>query len=131
MPSIGNMFQVTVAPLNRSGSSPSESVRLRPDTAAMSANARVRAFQSCRSRYDTSPRSIPFAWCVVCSETSALGIAERQRPDGDRVDDAEDRAVDADAERQARDGQRRKARVLDQCAGGVAQVLQERVHLAS
>ena len=31
------MFQVTVAPLNRSGSSPSDSVRLRPVTAAISA----------------------------------------------------------------------------------------------
>ena len=73
MPSIGNMFQVTVAPLKRSGSSPSDSVRLRPVTAAMSASVRVRAFQSCRSRYDTSPRSIPFAWWVVASATSASG----------------------------------------------------------
>ena len=32
MPSIGNMFAVTVAPVSRSGSSVSESVRLRPLT---------------------------------------------------------------------------------------------------
>ncbi len=56
MPSIGNMFQVTVAPLKRSGSSPSDSVRLRPDTAANSSKLCVRALQSCRSRYDTLPR---------------------------------------------------------------------------
>jgi hypothetical protein len=46
MPSIGNMFQVTVAPLKRSGSSPSDKVRLRPLTAARSASVPVRAFQS-------------------------------------------------------------------------------------
>jgi hypothetical protein len=58
-PIIGNMFQLMVEPLKRSGSSLSDSVRLRPVTVAMSANDRVRAFQSCTSRYDTAPRSIP------------------------------------------------------------------------
>ena len=43
MPIIGNMFQLMVEPLNRSGSSLSDSVRLRPVTVAMSANdARAR-----------------------------------------------------------------------------------------
>jgi hypothetical protein len=37
-----------------------------------------------------------------------VGVAKRQRPDRHRVDDAEDRAVDADAERQAEDRQRRE-----------------------
>ena len=67
------MFQLMVEPLKRSGSSLSDSVRLRPVTVAMSANDRVRAFQSCTSRYDTAPRSIPLTWCVVCSETRRSG----------------------------------------------------------
>ncbi len=67
------MFHVTVAPLNRSGSSPSDSVRLRPVTVAISDSTRVRAFQSCTSRKEAPPRSTPFARCVVWSETSRPG----------------------------------------------------------
>ena len=130
MPSIGNMFQVMVAPLNRSGSSPSDSVRLRPATAAISANAWVRDLQSRRSRDDTLPRSMPLAWCVVCERDQASGVAKRQRPDRDGVDDAEDGAVDADAERQAGNGQRGEPGVLDERPGRVAQILQECVHKA-
>ena len=73
MPIIGNMFQLIVEPLKRSGSSLSDNVRLRPVTVAMSANARVRAFQSCTSRYEALPRSSPLAWWVVWSDTRPSG----------------------------------------------------------
>jgi hypothetical protein len=57
-------------------------------------------------------------------------VAERQRPNRHRVDHAEDRAVDPDAERETGNGERREPRVLDQGAGGIPQVLEEGIHLA-
>ena len=73
MPSAGNRFQVTVAPLNRSGSSLSDSVRLRPPTPASSSNEWVRVFHSRQSGYETDPRSTPLPGRVVYTATSRAG----------------------------------------------------------
>src|SRR5439155_9232509 len=49
-------------------------------------------------------------------------------PNRNRVHHAENGAVDADAQRETDDGERGKPGVLNQGAGGVAQVLEERIH---
>src|SRR5262249_51233857 len=59
-----------------------------------------------------------------------VGVLEGQRPDGDSVDDAENRAVDADSEGEAEDGESREAGTLDQSAGGETQVVQQRFQLS-
>ncbi len=52
----------------------------------------------------------------------------RQRPEQHRVDQAEDRRVGADAERQRDDGEDREARRRAQRAPGVSQILQQAFH---
>ena len=54
-----------------------------------------------------------------------LGVRDRQPLEERRVDQAEDRGVRADPEREGEDGGRREARLLPQHARGVAQVLQQ------
>ena len=120
----GTCSSVTVAPLNRSGSSLSESVRLRPVTAAISAKRARPRLQSCRSQIRHAAALDPVGLMGGVERDQRVGIAKRQRTDGDRVDDAEDRAVHADPERQAGDGQRREARVPHERSDGVAQVLE-------
>ena len=51
------------------------------------------------------------------------GIAERQRPDLHRIDDAEHRAVDADAEREADDGEGGESRIVGERSDGVPKIL--------
>ena len=60
-----------------------------------------------------------------------VGIAKRQGPDGDGIDHAEHGAVDADAERETEETDGGEARGLEQCAGGVAQILSETIHGAA
>src|SRR5690242_11714384 len=50
---------------------------------------------------------------------------DRQRPEQDRVDDAEDRAVDPDPERERQEGDERAAGRLAEAAHGVAEALAE------
>ena len=57
-----------------------------------------------------------------------LRCTKRQRTDGDRVDHAEYRAVHADSQREAGNGQCGKARIRHERAYRVAQVLEQRVH---
>ena len=59
--------------------------------------------------------------------TRRSGSPERQRPQQHRVDDAEDRGVGADAEREREDGGRGEAGILAQHAHGVDEVLAQRV----
>jgi len=58
-------------------------------------------------------------------------VSERQGPDRHGVHDAEDRAVDADAESQAQNRQGREARLRGEIAEGVSEVLNECVHVPS
>ena len=57
-----------------------------------------------------------------------VGLGERQRLQQDCVDDAEDRAVRADAEGQRRDGHEREAGRLPQPSQRVDEVLAQGVH---
>ena len=57
-----------------------------------------------------------------------LGIAERQRRQQHRIDDAEDRRVGADPQRQREDGDDRERRPLEQRPAGEAKVLQQGLH---
>ena len=73
--------------------------------------------------------------CVVCPDSplrvavgdpdQPIGLGERQRPQEQRVDDAEDGGAGADAEPGDEDGERREAGVAPQRADGVAQILKE------
>ena len=58
-----------------------------------------------------------------------LGVDVRQRPQQDRVHHAENRRARADAERDRRDSDRREAGILPQHSGGVAEILEEVVHM--
>jgi hypothetical protein len=58
----------------------------------------------------------------------AIRIAIRQRPQDHRVDDAENRRVGADAERERQQRDERKARLLDERANREAKVLEEGGH---
>ena len=58
----------------------------------------------------------------------AFGLLERQRPQRDAVGDAENRAVDADPQRQAQNDQRGKAGAAEHASSRVPQVLNNRVH---
>ncbi len=128
MPSIGNMLAVMVEPLNRSGSS-----RVRERQTAPGYGRDVGEHACARLPVlHIAIRHVPAVDAVglVCrvQPDQAIGLAKRQRADGDGVDDAEDRAVHADAEGQAEDGQRREPGVLDQRPKGVAQILEKCVH---
>ena len=59
---------------------------------------------------------------AVPHDHQAIGFAVRQRPQQHRVDDAEDGRVDADAERQRRDGDEGEAGLAQQRADAVAEV---------
>ena len=63
-------------------------------------------------------------------QTSSFGLGERQRPQQQRVDDAEDRGAGADAEAGDQDGESREAGVAPQRADGVAQVLKHVMNIA-
>src|SRR5579871_2586490 len=54
-----------------------------------------------------------------------VGVFEWQRMKKDRVDDAEDRGVGADAERKCQDGDRGEAGIFAQCAKGEPDVLEK------
>ena len=58
----------------------------------------------------------------------AVGLVERQRLEEDRVDDAEDRDIRADPQRQGQQGGQREHRRADQPAGGVAHVAHQFHH---
>ena len=62
------------------------------------------------------------------STASRSGLRIRQRLQQQRVDDAEDRGVGADADRERRDDDERQARAAAQRADGVAEVLEECRH---
>ena len=62
-------------------------------------------------------------------KTSRSALREGQRPEQQRVHQAEDRGVGADADGEDQDGDEREAGVAAQRAEGVAQVVQERVHV--
>jgi hypothetical protein len=57
-----------------------------------------------------------------------IGIAVGKRFEQDAVDEAENRAGRADAERQRRDCHQREARIAPQAAPAVSQILQEFIH---
>ena len=63
--------------------------------------------------------------------TSALRIGDRQRPQQHRVDQAEDRRVRADAQRQRQDGDEAESGALDEHPEGVFEVLKEHVSFQS
>ena len=56
-----------------------------------------------------------------------LGVGERQRPQQDRVHDAEDGSIGANGERQDQDRQRRKSRLPPHRPQRVAQVLRQSI----
>ncbi len=58
----------------------------------------------------------------------ALGIGVGERVEQDRVDEAEDGRIGADAEGEGEKGDKSEAGALEQSAGGVTQVLQELGH---
>ena len=58
-------------------------------------------------------------------QTSSVGLGERQRPQEQRVDDAEDGGAGADAEPGDQDGEDGEAGVAAQRAEGVAEVLEQ------
>src|SRR6266404_3420847 len=60
-----------------------------------------------------------------------LGVRERQRPQQDTANHAEDGRVGTDAEGECEDGDDREAAVSDQLARGVAEVLEQGVHYSA
>ena len=62
--------------------------------------------------------------------TAPVGIGPRQRPQQHGVDDAEDRGVGADAERQREDRHRGEARIARERAGAETQILSEKRRMA-
>ena len=64
---------------------------------------------------------------VLPDDREPIGIAVRQRLQQQRVDDAEDRGVRADAERQRGDGDEAEARRAQQQPRAVAKVLKQDV----
>ena len=58
-------------------------------------------------------------------QTRLSGIGEGQRPQDQRIDDAEDRRAGADAEAGDEDGEGREAGVAAQRADGVAEILEK------
>ena len=60
----------------------------------------------------------------------ATGLGERQRPEKQAVDDAPDRGVRADGERQSENGDDREPGTLRQTPGRLPEVLDENVHHA-
>src|SRR5439155_22508622 len=65
---------------------------------------------------------------VLDNRAEVLRLGERQRPIEQRVQDAEDRSVRADADSQRDQRDRRKAWTLCQCSQRVTQILEERFH---
>jgi hypothetical protein len=68
---------------------------------------------------------------VVRQRQESGGIRIRKGPQQDAVDDAEDRGVGADAEREGRDGHCGESRVRREAAQGEAQILAESSHASS
>jgi hypothetical protein len=61
----------------------------------------------------------------------AVGVAKRQRFEKDRMDDAEDGAVCANAEGHDEDGYRGETGAFEQVPGGKLEILQESRHDAT
>ena len=68
-------------------------------------------------------------WIRVVHHQDAVRFWHRDRLEEDRIDDAEDRNVPADAERQRQEDDRGEAPVLPEQPGREFQILQERAHL--
>ena len=62
-----------------------------------------------------------FSWSVDAQSHQSIGLVIGQRPQEHGVDDAEERDVGADAEREAENGDEGEARRLEQLPGGVAE----------
>ena len=68
---------------------------------------------------------------IGCTDLDqAIRVLVGQRPEYDRIDDAEDGAVDANAEGQAGDGERGKSGTFHEGSNGVTKILEQRVHTA-
>src|SRR5688572_6356423 len=65
---------------------------------------------------------------LPCDVNDAVGSGERERPQDDGVDGAEDRAVRSDAKRQCEDDRDRKRSRPEQRSQRIQEVLSERVH---
>jgi hypothetical protein len=68
-------------------------------------------------------------WRLVAERDQPVGVRVGQGPEQDAVDDAEDRGVGADAERDREDDDRRERRAAHDTAQSVPCVRQDRVHL--
>ena len=82
-----------------------------------------------RERVAGRRRALARQAAAVFDEDQPVGVRERQRPEQQRVHQAEDRGVGADADGEDQDGDDGEAGVAAQRAEGVAQVVQERVHV--
>ena len=65
---------------------------------------------------------------VVPDHDQTAGVRIGQRPDQDGIDGAEHRGVDADAERQRADGDRRERRIAADLAQAIADILSDLLH---
>ena len=71
----------------------------------------------------------PEPWKLAGDEHQTLRLRVPERPEHHAVDDAENRGVGADAERQRQYGEQRKAGILAEAAQRVAEVLEKGVHI--
>jgi len=68
---------------------------------------------------------------TLVENDDAIDVRIRQRPEHHTVEHAEHRGVRADAERKRQHGHDREAFVLQQHADGVAEILNQGIHLSS
>ena len=120
-PSVGNSVAEACRPITCSGSPRPVSVNALPADNARSLNTCCRCCTS-RNRGIREPDAGEVVGLVGGREPhQSIGLVIRQRPQEHGVDDAEERDIGANAEREAENGDEREPRRLEQLTEGVAE----------